>query len=61
RRICAGLALAHKMTPLMIGLLLQSFDWKLENEMKPEDMDMEDGSGFSLVKATGLRVIPIKI
>ncbi|KAI3958487.1 hypothetical protein MKW98_011175 [Papaver atlanticum] len=61
RRICAGLALAHKMTPLVIGLLLQSFDWKLENEMKPEDMDMEDGSGFSLVKATGLRVIPIKI
>ncbi|RZC73040.1 hypothetical protein C5167_048516 [Papaver somniferum] len=36
----------------------QSFDWKLENGMKPEDMNMEDGSGFTLVKATGLRVLP---
>ncbi|KAI3958482.1 hypothetical protein MKW98_011170 [Papaver atlanticum] len=47
RRICTGLPLAHKMTHLMIGLLLQSFDWKLENGMKPEDMNMEDGFGFT--------------
>ncbi|KAI3985299.1 hypothetical protein MKX01_033613, partial [Papaver californicum] len=49
------------MTHLMIGLLLHSFDWKLENGMRPENMNMEDGYGFTLVKATGLRVIPIKL
>ncbi|MCL7033358.1 hypothetical protein MKW94_015529 [Papaver nudicaule] len=61
RRICPGLPLAHRMTHLMTGLLLQSFDWKLESGMKPEDMNMEDGCGFTLVKATGLRVILIKL
>ncbi|KAI3913333.1 hypothetical protein MKX01_009538 [Papaver californicum] len=61
RRICPGLPLAHMTTHLMIGLLLQSFDWKLENGMKPDDMNMDHCSGFSLLKATGLRVIPIKL
>ncbi|RZC57558.1 hypothetical protein C5167_004861 [Papaver somniferum] len=60
-RICPGLPLAHRMIHLIVGLLLQTFDWKLENEMKPQDMNMEDGNGFALVKATRLRVIPIKL
>ncbi|KAI3958473.1 hypothetical protein MKW98_011161 [Papaver atlanticum] len=44
-----------------IKALFKSFDWKLENKMKPEDMNMDHCSGFSLLKATGLRVIPIKL
>ncbi|KAI3860953.1 hypothetical protein MKW92_044173 [Papaver armeniacum] len=58
RRICPGLPLAHRMVHLMLGLLLQSFDWELENALKPEDLDMKEESGFTSVKATGLRAIP---
>ncbi|KAI3985300.1 hypothetical protein MKX01_033614 [Papaver californicum] len=60
RRSCPGLPLAHRMVHLIVGLLLQSFDWKLENGMKPEDLDMEEELGFTLAKATGLRAIPTK-
>ncbi|RZC73046.1 hypothetical protein C5167_048523, partial [Papaver somniferum] len=58
RRICPGLPLAHRMVHLVLGLLLQSFDWKLENALKPEDLDMKEESGFTSVKTTGLRAIP---
>ncbi|XP_026377861.1 geraniol 8-hydroxylase-like [Papaver somniferum] len=59
RRICPGLPLAHRMVHLILGLLLQSFYWKLEDGLKPEDLDMEEEFGFTLAKATGLRAIPV--
>ncbi|KAI3837282.1 hypothetical protein MKW92_019274 [Papaver armeniacum] len=59
RRICPGLPLAHRMVHLMMGLLLQSFNWELENGLNPEDLDMEEEFGLTLVKANRLRVIPI--
>ncbi|KAI3839094.1 hypothetical protein MKX03_011093 [Papaver bracteatum] len=59
RRICPGLPLAHRMVHLILGLLLQSFDWKLEDGLKPENLDMEEEFGFTLAKATGLRAIPV--
>ncbi|XP_026409442.1 geraniol 8-hydroxylase-like [Papaver somniferum] len=59
RRICPGLPLAHRMVHLIVGLLLQSFDWKLENGLKAEDLDMGEEFGFTLAKATGLRAIPV--
>ncbi|RZC73037.1 hypothetical protein C5167_048519 [Papaver somniferum] len=59
RRICPGLPLAHRMVHLVLGLLLQSFDWELENGLKPENLDMEEEFGFTLAKATGLRAIPV--
>ncbi|RZC73034.1 hypothetical protein C5167_048520 [Papaver somniferum] len=55
RRICPGLPLAHKMVHLMLGLLLQSFNWELENGLNPEDLDMEEEFGLTLVKANRLR------
>ncbi|MCL7033671.1 hypothetical protein MKW94_020280 [Papaver nudicaule] len=58
RRSCPGLPLAHRMVHLIVGLLVQSFDWKLENGMKPEDLDMEEEPGFTLTKATGVRAVP---
>ncbi|KAI3966500.1 hypothetical protein MKW92_001604 [Papaver armeniacum] len=58
RRSCPGLPLAHRMVHLVVGLLIQSFDWKLENGMRPEDLNMEEELGFTLAKATGLRAIP---
>ncbi|RHN53387.1 putative geraniol 8-hydroxylase [Medicago truncatula] len=62
RRICPGLPLAMRMLHMMLGSLLISFDWKLENDMKPEEIDMEDAiQGLALRKCESLRVIPTKI
>lgn len=58
RRMCPGLRLAHKMVHAMLGLLLQSFDWELENGLSPERLDMEEEFGITLAKANPLRVIP---
>ncbi|XP_026409438.1 geraniol 8-hydroxylase-like isoform X2 [Papaver somniferum] len=59
RRMCPGLPLAHRMVHSMLGSLLQSFDWKLENGLNARDLDMEEEFGITLVKAKGLQAIPI--
>ncbi|KAL4293707.1 cytochrome P450 76C4-like [Arachis ipaensis] len=41
RRICPGMKLATKMLHLMLGSMVNSFNWRLENDMKPEDMDLD--------------------
>ncbi|RVX00943.1 Geraniol 8-hydroxylase [Vitis vinifera] len=60
RRICPGLLLGHRMVHLMLASLLHSFDWKLEDGLKPEDMDMTEKFGFTLRKAQPLQAVPIK-
>lgn len=59
RRICPGLQLANRMLLLMLGSLVNSFDWELEGGMKPEDMDMDDKFGLTLQKAKPLRILPL--
>jgi cytochrome P450 len=49
RRICPGSPLAVRMLHLMLGSLINSFDWKLENNMEPKDMNMDKS----------LRAIPV--
>ena len=61
RRICPGMMLAIRMLHLMLGSLINSFDWKLEDGMKPEDMDMEEKFGITLQKAQPLRIVPVSI
>ncbi|WVZ04211.1 hypothetical protein V8G54_025017, partial [Vigna mungo] len=51
RRICPGSPLAVRMLHLMLGSLVNSFDWKLENNMEPKDMDMDQS----------LRAIPVPL
>ncbi|XP_050226889.1 geraniol 8-hydroxylase-like [Mercurialis annua] len=58
RRICPGLPLAMRMLYLMLGSLINCFDWKLEDGVELESMDMEDKFGLSLQKAKPLRAIP---
>ncbi|CAM8959092.1 unnamed protein product [Rhodiola kirilowii] len=58
RRICPGMGLAHRMVHLMLASLLHRFDWKLENSMRPEDMDMSDKFGITLQKSVPLRAVP---
>ncbi|KAJ4723959.1 putative Cytochrome P450 [Melia azedarach] len=58
RRICPGLPLAIRMLYPMLGSLINSFDWKLEDGVTPENMDMEEKFGITLRKAKPLRLVP---
>ncbi|KAF1874176.1 hypothetical protein Lal_00041622 [Lupinus albus] len=51
RRMCPASPLAIRMLLSMLGSLINTFDWKLENDMNPNDMDLDQP----------LRAIPIKI
>ncbi|KAI3917524.1 hypothetical protein MKW98_021286 [Papaver atlanticum] len=55
RRICAGIPLVNQIIPIVVGSLLQSFDWTLENGGTPESIDMNE---TSLKKSIPLRIIP---
>ncbi|XP_021735700.1 geraniol 8-hydroxylase-like [Chenopodium quinoa] len=61
RRICPGLPLANRMIPLMLGSLIHGFDWKLENGISPDEMDMEESFGLTVEKAQRLCAIPVRI
>ncbi|KAH7852308.1 hypothetical protein Vadar_023200 [Vaccinium darrowii] len=58
RRICPGLPLALRMVTVVLGSLINSFEWKLEGGIEPEELNMEDKIGFTLQKAQPLRAIP---
>ncbi|GMN49201.1 hypothetical protein TIFTF001_018370 [Ficus carica] len=57
RRICPGMPLAIRMLHLMLGSLLHTFDWKLEDGVTPETIDMEDKFGITLQRAKPLRAL----
>ncbi|XP_051117202.1 geraniol 8-hydroxylase-like [Andrographis paniculata] len=56
RRICPGAAVAARMVPLVVGSLLNSFDWRCE-----EGLDMAERFGLTMSKARALRVFPVPI
>ncbi|XP_050375299.1 geraniol 8-hydroxylase-like [Argentina anserina] len=60
RRICPGLPLATRMLQLMLGSLINCFDWKLEDGVVPETMNMEEKFGLTLQIAHPLRAVPNK-
>ncbi|KAL4605739.1 hypothetical protein ACB092_09G052100, partial [Castanea dentata] len=59
RRMCPAMPLASRVLPLALGSLLHSFDWVLEDGLKPEEMDMTERMGITLKKAVPLKAIPI--
>nr|ADJ68324.1 geraniol 10-hydroxylase [Picrorhiza kurrooa] len=61
RRICPGLPLALRMVPVMLGSLLNSFDWKLEGGAGPKELDMEEKFGITLQKALPLMAVPVPL
>ena len=61
RRICPGLPLAMRMLHLMLGSLINCFDWKLEDGVVPETMSMEDKFGLTLHMAQPLKAVPKKL
>ncbi|GMH29811.1 hypothetical protein Nepgr_031654 [Nepenthes gracilis] len=56
RRICPGMPLANRMVPYMLGSLIHSFNWKLEDGIVR--MNMDDKFGFRVIKALPLCAIP---
>ncbi|TYH07102.1 hypothetical protein ES288_A08G206400v1 [Gossypium darwinii] len=61
RRICPGLPLAMRMLHSMLGTLIHSFDWELEDGVAPENLNMDEKFHFVLQKAQPLRSIPHSI
>ncbi|CAM8879529.1 unnamed protein product [Rhodiola kirilowii] len=61
RRICPGLTLAFKMVHLMVGSLINCFDWEIEANAKLEDIDMDDKFGITLQKAQPLCAVPLPV
>nr|ALG05125.1 cytochrome P450 [Sinopodophyllum hexandrum] len=56
RRMCVGLPLAHRVLHFALASLIQSFEWALEEGVKPEGMDMT-GTFGALRKAQPLKVV----
>ena len=61
RRICPGLPLAMRMIPMMLGSLLNNFDWKLESGIGSNELDLTEKFGLTLQKAEPLRAIPVRV
>ncbi|GMI96209.1 cytochrome P450, family 76, subfamily C, polypeptide 4 [Hibiscus trionum] len=59
RRICPRLPLASRMLHLMLGSLVNSFDWELEGQISSNEMNMEEKFGLALQMAQPLRAISL--
>ncbi|KAI7746312.1 hypothetical protein M8C21_014128, partial [Ambrosia artemisiifolia] len=51
RRICPGLPLAIRMIPIILGSLLNNFDWSLDTNIHLEALCMNEKFGITLSKA----------
>ncbi|CAN8302171.1 unnamed protein product [Cochlearia groenlandica] len=60
RRMCPGISMALKTTYTVLASLLYSFDWKLQNGVVHENIDMTEMFGLTLHKAKPLCLVPIK-
>uniref|UniRef100_M1AMF5 Geraniol 10-hydroxylase n=2 Tax=Solanum tuberosum TaxID=4113 RepID=M1AMF5_SOLTU len=61
RRICPGLPLAIRTIPVMLGTLLNTFKWKIEGDIAPKDLDMQEKFGLTLAKLLPLRAVPLPL
>ncbi|KAM2334174.1 hypothetical protein ACFXTH_011758 [Malus domestica] len=60
RRICSSMPLAVRMVNLMLSSLINCFDnWKLEDKVAPETMNMDQKFGLTLQKTQPLRAVPM--
>jgi premnaspirodiene oxygenase len=54
RRICAGISFGLVNVELPLASLLYHFDWKLPDELKPEQIDMSESFGLTSRRKTPL-------
>lgn len=58
RRSCPGMQLGLYALELTVAHLCHSFNWELPNQMKPDDLDMNDVFGLTAPRAVQLVAIP---
>ncbi|CAI8596242.1 unnamed protein product [Vicia faba] len=58
RRICVGMSLGLRTVQLLTATLAHSFNWELENGLKPENMNMNEAFGLTLQRVVPLSVYP---
>nr|GEX74427.1 cytochrome P450 [Tanacetum cinerariifolium] len=61
RRMCPGLNIAHRMLHLMLSSFIYNFDWKLEGNLRVEDLDMSEKFGLALPRNVPLMLVPTKL
>ncbi|PWA69311.1 cytochrome P450 [Artemisia annua] len=61
RRMCPGFNMAHRMLPIILSSVIHKFDWKLQENMRVEDMDMDEKFGLTCPRNEPLLVVPIKL
>ncbi|WCJ37069.1 cytochrome P450 family 71 subfamily B polypeptide 23 [Euphorbia peplus] len=59
RRICPGILFGLASVELPLAKLLYHFDWKLPDELKPENLDMTEAYGSTTKRKFNLCIIPI--
>uniref|UniRef100_A0A7N0VLZ0 Cytochrome P450 n=1 Tax=Kalanchoe fedtschenkoi TaxID=63787 RepID=A0A7N0VLZ0_KALFE len=50
RRICPGINMAMATIEFVLANMLHRFDWKLSDGMTPEELDLEEGRGFTVFR-----------
>ncbi|WCJ31801.1 Cytochrome P450 71AU50 [Euphorbia peplus] len=58
RRGCPGIQLGITVVRLVVAQLLHCFDWKLPNEMLPDDLDMTEKLGLVMPRVIHLQAVP---
>lgn len=58
RRGCPGMQLGLIMVRLLVAQLVHCFDWKLPNNMVPEELDMAEAFGLVTTRANHLMAVP---
>ncbi|MBA0857071.1 hypothetical protein Goshw_007072 [Gossypium schwendimanii] len=61
RRICPRLLLANRMLHLILGYLINYFDWELEGEISPNEMNMKEKYGIVVQMVEPLLAILILV
>lgn len=59
RRMCPGMLFGMVNVELPLAKLLYYFDWKLPNDMKPQDLDMAEVRGGTTRRKSELVLIPV--
>ncbi len=58
RRICPGVSFGIMNVELLLSNLLYHFDWKLPYGMKPEELDMTEKAGLTVMRKHELFITP---
>nr|XP_043636287.1 cytochrome P450 93A3-like [Erigeron canadensis] len=59
KRMCPGISLAYQLAHVTLGTMIQCFDWKAGKDGNLTSVDMEEGVGITLPRATPLVCVPV--